>query len=240
MPILRGLNVRDYFQISFRTAWHSTALLGGFILFKTKVADIQNVSGTSMSPTISPSFDATGEEDTILISRFRRGRRNYNDGAEQSGRAGQGEAPSPLLDSWNIQRLKRGDVITFWSPSTGEIGLKRVIALGGDVVEPEKRVKHGKGYRLPMPGEEVEASIKGMAERITVPYGHLWVEGDDPNSSLDSRDYGPISQALVEAKVMGIIAPWKRMGIVIGDRPTRKTSTRVTPGVTEVPLDFLD
>lgn len=34
-----------------------------------------------------------------------------------------------------------------------------------------------------------------------VPAGHVWVEGDNPDNSSDSRAYGPIPLAMVQARV---------------------------------------
>lgn len=38
---------------------------------------------------------------------------------------------------------------------------------------------------------------------LTVPYGHLWVEGDNAPQSVDSNSYGPVSLSLVSGVVVG-------------------------------------
>lgn len=43
-----------------------------------------------------------------------------------------------------------------------------------------------------MPGEWISSS----RDVIRVPEGHCWVEGDNKNSSLDSRTFGPVSPLL--------------------------------------------
>lgn len=35
-----------------------------------------------------------------------------------------------------------------------------------------------------------------------IPPGHVWIEGDNKSQSFDSRNYGPISTALLDGKVL--------------------------------------
>ena len=44
----------------------------------------------------------------------------------------------------------------------------------------------------------------------TVPHGRVWVEGDNKNNSTDSREYGPIPEALIVGKVVMRIWPLTR------------------------------
>lgn len=97
------------------------------------------------------------------------------------------------------------------SPDT--MAIKRVVALPGDIVETKK----------PYPFREE-----------TVPAGHVWVEGEHPESdrwSSDSNFYGPvstyiglqalfhpltlkyqISKSLLTGKVRGVVWPFSRAG----------------------------
>jgi len=68
--------------------------------------------------------------------------------------------------------------------------VKRIVGLEGDKVRT----------RPPFPYPEV-----------TVPEGHVWVEGDGDNS-LDSNDYGPISARLIIGQVSHILLPLDRAG----------------------------
>ena len=67
---------------------------------------------------------------------------------------------------------QRGDVVIMKHPF--EIGsriTKRIVALEGDVVWlPEQQ------------------------DVMFIPPGHVWVEGDNPAASYDSRSYGPVRQ----------------------------------------------
>jgi hypothetical protein len=38
--------------------------------------------------------------------------------------------------------------------------------------------------------------------KTKVPPGHIWIEGDNHEVSIDSRNYGPIPIGLLEGKVM--------------------------------------
>lgn len=74
--------------------------------------------------------------------------------------------------------------------------MKRITALPGDVVETKEP--------YPMGVEEV-------------PVGHVWVEGEHPQSrekSYDSNFYGPVSMSLVVGRAVGVVWPWERRGWV--------------------------
>ncbi|CAN1230693.1 Mitochondrial inner membrane protease subunit 1 [Linum grandiflorum] len=61
-----------------------------------------------------------------------------------------------------------------------------------------------------------------LAERISprigkVPRGHVWIQGDNIYNSKDSRNFGPVPYALVEAKLFWRVWPPKDFG-KIGER----------------------
>lgn len=39
-------------------------------------------------------------------------------------------------------------------------------------------------------------------DRIVVPPGHVWLSGDNPYNSTDSRDYGVVPAALIQGRVI--------------------------------------
>lgn len=42
---------------------------------------------------------------------------------------------------------------------------------------------------------------------MQIPPGHVWIEGDNPKNSRDSRYYGPVPIALVQGRVLAKIWP---------------------------------
>jgi inner membrane protease subunit 2 len=93
--------------------------------------------------------------------------------------------------------------------------------------------------------DEDEDSIAcGRREKgvVVVPYGHVWVEGDNWRDSWESRHYGPISKGLLLGKAVGI---WRGWGEFMGVRDMRekkekKMASRVVEGKMEAPQVFLE
>ncbi|CAI5706710.1 unnamed protein product [Peronospora effusa] len=84
---------------------------------------------------------------------------------------------------------ERGDLVQLRSPTRcrGETITKRILALEGDVVELQPRFdKERKG-------------------KIVVPKGHVWVEGDNPTYSVDSRHFGTVPIALLIGRPFWIV-----------------------------------
>lgn len=90
--------------------------------------------------------------------------------------------------------VKRGDIISLSLPS-GEYYVKRVVALGGDVVELKDGV-------LCVNGEaETGAFVRGrtypeagsFSYPYIVPQGDVFTLGDNREESIDSRFYGPVN-----------------------------------------------
>ena len=88
-------------------------------------------------------------------------------------------------------RLDVGDVVSAVSPGSSPhdaVGIvKRVRGLPGDVVYNEENQSF-----------------------VIIPEGHLWLLGDNPAESRDSRSYGPIPISSVHAKVAFQIFPVPR------------------------------
>lgn len=56
---------------------------------------------------------------------------------------------------------------------------------------------------LPQPGETVLVQSRSWFNDRPelVPEGHVWLEGDNPSNSSDSRTYGPIPLAMIRGRV---------------------------------------
>jgi inner membrane protease subunit 1 len=84
------------------------------------------------------------------------------------------------------QSLARGELISLKSPiNPNRIICKRVIGLPGDTicVDPTG----------------LKAST---TEHVFIPKGHIWIAGDNTSCSTDSRDYGPVSAALIRGRIV--------------------------------------
>ena len=104
-----------------------------------------------------------------------------------------------------------GDVVVVQHPDKAGTVCKRIMGLPGDMIlSPPTRMK-----QLPLLNQRRHPQI------LVIPNGHMWLEGDNPMNSNDSRDYGPIPQALVVGRVLCRVWPlrtdmWMRRGL----RPT--------------------
>lgn len=87
----------------------------------------------------------------------------------------------------------RGDVVIAVHPFMPDRAVgKRIVALEGDTVE----VNPG-AIRV-----DADGAAKGAGTKfVKVPPGHCWLQGDNLSNSTDSRDYGPVPMALVQARV---------------------------------------
>ena len=78
-------------------------------------------------------------------------------------------------------RIRVGDVVVARSvQNVRHVVIKRVLGMEGDLVP----VAGPRGRRY-----------------VTVPEGHVWLQGDNYHNSTDSRTYGPVPVAMVLGKV---------------------------------------
>ena len=90
--------------------------------------------------------------------------------------------------------LRPGDVVQLRAPN-GRRVCKRILGVGDDIIEA--KVPDAQGERRP--------------KRIRVPRGYAWVEGDNPDFSVDSRTYGPVPVASIEGRVFATLYPRLRL-----------------------------
>jgi len=89
------------------------------------------------------------------------------------------------------ESIARGDLVTLRSPlDPFRTICKRVIGLAGDVICVDPT-----GVMAP------------STEHVMVPKGHVWLSGDNAAMSRDSREYGPVSTALIQGKLYARVWP---------------------------------
>lgn len=102
----------------------------------------------------------------------------------------------------DLDRLRRGDLVTFGSPQDGQRALKRVVALPGDTVVIKDAVLHVNGRPVPEPYVDHELIDAYYSQTHTVPSGAVFVLGDHRGNSVDSRDYGPVAEDALQRRVL--------------------------------------
>ncbi len=110
--------------------------------------------------------------------------------------------------------LAYGDVVVFTisdGPAPGEALIKRVVGLPGDTL----RIADGVLYRNGEPVlEPYVYSVSGGTTPVTeedqwsIAAGELFVMGDHRDGSTDSRAFGPIALAEVDARILFRVAPF--------------------------------
>eukprot|EP01147_Barroeca_monosierra_P011314 gene11314-3351_t len=105
---------------------------------------------------------------------------------------------------------KRGDVVIMRSPTdpSGRI-VKRIVAKEFDVIRTRGNHPH----------------------HVTIPAGHVWIEGDHSASSVDSSSFGAQSESLIEGRVVAVIWPPSRWKVV---EPMPKTERLVHTHIAKI------
>lgn len=199
--------------------------------------ELQHVRGSSMAPTLSPDAHETGREDYVIVRPY----------LERSRR--QKEEPG------SGRGIERGDVVTFWKPhKPSEMGIKRVVAIEGDTVYPARgyaldgasRASRMQGFPDGFADDDADSVVPTSQQqepgKVVVPYGHVWIEGDNWRKSLDSNDFGPISKGLIQGKAVKVWRDWFGLMDVGDERKTRESGmrSRVVKGRSEIPAVFLE
>jgi len=105
-----------------------------------------------------------------------------------------------LVDPTTRAWPRRGTVVVFLEPGSDLLAIKRVAALPGDVVE---------GVRVTDPATEQETEVS-----IRLSPDEAWLLGDDPDVSVDSRRYGPVSRDRLVGRAWFRYAPLSRIGLL--------------------------
>lgn len=142
--------------------------------------------------------------------------------------------------------IETGDVVIWKDPKNGRVSCKRVIGIGGSKVQRYgqfSQVYHERddwGIIWPKDAEERGLDVKcewdsgrsngkNLHRTIEVPDDHVWLEGDCPPFSLDSRHYGPIPSSWIRGRLLLRIWPFQREDEFGGTVPNWVQSERPTP-----------
>lgn len=121
-----------------------------------------------------------------------------------------------------------------------KLAVKRIVALAGDIVTPiSRQQREGSGY------DEIDID-SGEVTKVIVPWGHVWLEGDNEKMTRDSNDYGPVSISLLTGVATRIVWPrerWGRIGLEGNGwrercRDRMEWRSGVDQGVGEVPEEW--
>lgn len=105
---------------------------------------------------------------------------------------------------------KRGDLVVFRAPRTGEVTLKRAIGLPGDTVGIEDGVLVVNGRPQREPYADPDAIDSVFFGPVGVRPGMVFLLGDNRLDSRDSRDFGAVAQRDLVGRVRGLIWPPSR------------------------------
>jgi signal peptidase I len=112
-----------------------------------------------------------------------------------------------VLVSKRDREPERGDLITLRSPQDGRPVVKRVIGVGGDVVDIRDAILFVNNNRVSEPyvdHETIDALYYGP---VTVATGSVLVMGDARADSVDSRTYGDVPLTEVTGTVAASLWP---------------------------------
>jgi len=175
----------------------------------------------------------------------------------------------PPEGSWSRFRtqistgISVGDVVVLQHPDRIGTVCKRVMGLPGDIVtKPSSRLGaerldallYGGTSANPPPlfresDDERRRRNRRNKRRllstgIRVPDGHIWVEGDNPWNSSDSRNYGAVPAALIMGRVLCRLWPPRGKALMErGDRPVRSENDELSlafSGSIVVPVGWED
>jgi signal peptidase I len=118
----------------------------------------------------------------------------------------------------------KGDLIIFEFPEDpSKDFIKRVVAVGGDIVEVRNKVLHVNGMAMTEPyaahkdGDTIPAnqSPRDFLGPQLIPPGSYFVMGDNRDKSYDSRFWGPVSKDKIKGTVKCIYWSWDKENLEV-------------------------
>ncbi|MCY3580855.1 MAG: signal peptidase I [bacterium] len=172
------------------------------MLIKILIIQAYYIPSQSMEPTLEI-------QDRVMVSKL-----SYTFAGPNPGEVIVFDLPSstepPPQTFWENLVEEATEVIGIGVNVPTEL-IKRVIAVGGDRVEIRGNRVLVNGVALSEPYIETGARMSDLGP-IYIPYGHVWVLGDNRNNSRDSRVFGPIAEDTIVGRAFTRFWPPSRTG----------------------------
>jgi signal peptidase I len=107
---------------------------------------------------------------------------------------------------------RRGHLVVFHEPGSGDVALKRVVGVAGDTVGLEDGVLVVNGRRPVEPYADPAAQDTVYFGPVRVRRDAIFVLGDNRGDSRDSRDFGAVAAGDLIGRVVARIWPPGRWG----------------------------
>ncbi|GAB4389249.1 MAG: signal peptidase I [Thermodesulfovibrionales bacterium] len=116
-----------------------------------------------------------------------------------------------------LSRPERGDIVVFKFPEDPERDfIKRIVAVGGDVIEERDKVLYVNGEPVVEPyARHTDRDVRppGMDPRdnfgpVVVPEGKYFMMGDNRDQSYDSRFWGFVDASAIKGEALIIYWSW--------------------------------
>ncbi|KAJ5111525.1 hypothetical protein N7532_002060 [Penicillium argentinense] len=160
------------------------------LFFSEHVMQVMWVRGQSMTPYLNEDYHQDHTKgDMVLVSMM----------------------PHRIWPWERQRRLERGMVVTFRKvPFHGlaELGHSLIFASSSPANSSHIAIKRIVG----LPGDRITTREPCLKQTQIVPFNHVWLEGDaqDPQCTLDSNTYGPVSISLLSGRVFAVLGPRMR------------------------------
>jgi signal peptidase I len=117
--------------------------------------------------------------------------------------------------AYRLGEPQRGDVVVFRYPlDPSRDYVKRVVAVGGDIVEARDNVLYINGQPQPPASYLPPGVVYSDFGPIKVPPNNYFMMGDNRNNSADSRVWGTLDRKLIIGKAVLVYWPLNHIGLI--------------------------